>query len=153
MTAEHYIPQTLQTWSDPVVGSCEVCVCMIACFLRDGRSVWIECGQEESEVMWPSTRALHLTHLSEHTHTPWTHTRSSGQPMLRRPGSSWGFGALLKGTSVVVLRVERTLVIHSPPPPTIPAGPETRTRDLWVTSPTLSIRPILPPFSFTRDAR
>ncbi len=34
--------------------------------------------------------------------------------MLRRPGSSWGFGALLKGlTSVVVLKVERALVIHS----------------------------------------
>ncbi len=41
-----------------------------------------------------------------------THTRSSGQPfMLRRPGSSCGFGALLKGTSVVVLRVERALDI------------------------------------------
>ncbi len=54
------------------------------------------------------------THSSEHTHT-WTHTRSSGQPfMLRRQGSSWGFGALLKGTSVVVLRMERALVIHSP---------------------------------------
>ncbi len=26
-----------------------------------------------------------------------THTWSSGQPTLRRPGSSWGFGALLKG--------------------------------------------------------
>ncbi len=35
--------------------------------------------------------------------------------MLRRPGSSWGIGALLKGlTSVVVLKVERALVIHSP---------------------------------------
>ncbi len=34
---------------------------------------------------------------------------------LLLPGSSWGFGALLKGlTSVVVLRVERALVIHSP---------------------------------------
>ncbi len=44
-----------------------------------------------------------------------THTRNSGQPTLRRPGSSWGFGALLKGlTSVVVLKVERTLVIHFP---------------------------------------
>ncbi len=32
------------------------------------------------------------THSSGHTHTPWTHTRSSGQPfMLRHPGSSWGF--------------------------------------------------------------
>ncbi len=44
-----------------------------------------------------------------------TYTRSSGQPfMLRHPGSSWGFGVLLKGTSVVVLRVERALYIHSP---------------------------------------
>ncbi len=44
-----------------------------------------------------------------------THSRSSGQPMLRRPGSSWGFGASLKGlTSVVELKMERMLVIHSP---------------------------------------
>ncbi len=41
--------------------------------------------------------------------------------MLQRSGSSWGFCALLKGTSVVVLKVERALYIHSPPP-TIPAG-------------------------------
>ncbi len=61
----------------------------------------VTCGQ----VWWPilGICALHLTHPSEHTqqwthtHTPWTHTRSSWQPMLRRPGSSWGFGALLKG--------------------------------------------------------
>ncbi len=33
--------------------------------------------------------------------------------MLRRTGSSWGFSALLKGISVVVLRVERVLYIHS----------------------------------------
>ncbi len=31
--------------------------------------------------------------------------------------SSWGFGVLLKDTSVVVLKVERALYIHSPPPP------------------------------------
>ncbi len=44
-----------------------------------------------------------------------THTWSCGQPKLRCPGGSWGFGALLKGlTSVVVLKVERTLIIHSP---------------------------------------
>ncbi len=73
------------------------------------------------QVWWPILRifALHLTrpkctqtavntHTHTHTHTPWTHTRSSGQPfMLRRPGSSWGFGALLKSTSVVVLKEER----------------------------------------------
>ncbi len=34
-----------------------------------------------------------------HTHT---HTWSSEQPTLRRPGSSWGFGALLKGLTSVV---------------------------------------------------
>ncbi len=55
------------------------------------------------------------THTAVNTHTPWTHTRSSGQPfMLRHPGSSWGFGALLKGTSVMVLKEERALYIHSP---------------------------------------
>ncbi len=38
---------------------------------------------------------------------------------------SWGFGALLKGlTSVVVLRVGESAG-HSLPPPTFPAGPET----------------------------
>ncbi len=31
-----------------------------------------------------------------------THTWSSGQPTLRRPGSSWGFDALLKGLTSVV---------------------------------------------------
>ncbi len=33
-----------------------------------------------------------------------THTWSSGQPMLQRPGSSWQFGALLKGLTSVVVR-------------------------------------------------
>ncbi len=36
--------------------------------------------------------------VDTHTHTPW----SSGQSTLRRPGSSWGFGALLKGLTSVV---------------------------------------------------
>ncbi len=39
------------------------------------------------------------THPEQWTHT---HTWSSGQPALRRPGSSWGFGALLKGLTSVV---------------------------------------------------
>ncbi len=30
-----------------------------------------------------------------------THTWSSGQPTMQRPGSSWGFGALLKGLTSV----------------------------------------------------
>ncbi len=37
-----------------------------------------------------------------------THTWSSGQPTLRRPGSSWGFGALLKGLTSVVDNTRRS---------------------------------------------
>ncbi len=84
------------------------------------------------------------THSSEHTHTPWTHTRSSGQPfMLRRPGSSWGFGALLKGTSVVVLRVERALDIHSPHLQYLPAR-DSNSQPFDYESDSLTIRPRLP---------
>ncbi len=64
------------------------------------------------------------THSSEHTHNMNTHPEQWAAIYVP---ISWGFGALLKGTSVVVLRVERALYIYSPPP-TIPAGPETRTR-------------------------
>ncbi len=47
-------------------------------------------------------------------------------------GSSWGFGALLKGlTSVVVLKVEESTG-HSLPQPTIPDASETQTYNLWV---------------------
>ncbi len=106
----------------------------------------------QSEVKWSDIRPSMVTHTrnlcsafdpskvhthsSEHTHTHtlWTHTRSSGQPfMLRRPGSSWGFGALLKGTSVVVLKVESTFT----PPTYNSCRPETRTCNLPITSPTL----------------
>ncbi len=83
------------------------------------------------------------THSNEHTHTPWTHTRSSGQPfMLRRPGSSWGFGVLLKGTSVVVLKVERTLDIHSPHLQSLPAR-DSSPQPLGYESNSLTIRPRL----------
>ncbi len=43
------------------------------------------------------THSTEHTHTHTHTHrehTPWTHTRSSGQPFFLR--SSWGFGALFK---------------------------------------------------------
>ncbi len=83
------------------------------------------CKKSECDVTWPSTVTHTLNSGSAfnpskvhtqwtHTHTPWTHTRSSGQPVLRRPGSRWGFGVLLKGTSVVVLKVERALYIPTP---------------------------------------
>ncbi len=84
------------------------------------------------------------THSSEHT--PWTHTWSSGQPfMLWRPGSSWGFGALLKGTSVVVLRVERALYIHFPHLQFLPAR-DSNWQPLDYESDSLTIRPRLPKY-------
>ncbi len=76
------------------------------------------------------------THTAVNTHTPWTHTRSSGQPfMVRRSARSWGFGALLKGISVEVLRVERALYIH--PPFYNSCWTETRTHKRSIMSPTL----------------
>ncbi len=62
-----------------------------------------------------------------------THTWSSGQPTLRRPGSSWGFGALLKGlTSVVDTSCQSW---DSNPQPRVTSG---------FKSNALSIRPRLP---------
>ncbi len=69
-------------------------------------------------------------------HTPWTHTRSSRQPFR-------GFCALLKGTSVVILKVERECCTFTPPTYNS-YRPETRSRNLWVTSLTLTIRTRLP---------
>ncbi len=72
----------------------------------------VVCGQ----VWWPilGICPLHLTHPSAHSQQ-WTHTWSSGQPYCGTRGAVGGIGALLKGlTSVVVLKVERALVIHSP---------------------------------------
>ncbi len=51
-----------------------------------------------------------------------THTWSSGQPTQRRPGSSWGFGALLKGLNSVVDNSCRSRDSNLQP---------------WITSPTL----------------
>ncbi len=86
------------------------------------------------------------THTAVNTHTLWTHTRSSGQPMLRRPGSSWGFGALFKGlTSVVVLKVERALDIHSPHRQFLP-DPRLEPASSGYKSDALSIRPRLPDY-------
>ncbi len=72
-----------------------------------------------------------------HTHSS-EHTRSSGQPlMLPCPGKRWRFGALPKGTSVVVFKVERA--VHSLPPP---AGPRLL-QPLDYESNSLTIRPQL----------
>ncbi len=90
---------------------------------------------------WPilGICALQLTHpkcthtaVNTHTHTLWTHTRSSGQPfMLRRPGSSWG------------LKVERALDIHSPHLQFLPAR-DSNSQPLDYESDSLTIRSRLP---------
>ncbi len=59
------------------------------------------------------------TDSSEHTHTythTHTHTEQWAAFMPRHPRSSWGFRALLKGTSVVVLKVESYTFTFTPPP-------------------------------------
>ncbi len=94
-----------------------VCACACVCYLIIVENAWkwhdirpsmVTHTQNLCSAFNPSK--VH-THSSEHTHT---HTRSSGQPFMQRLGNSWGFGGLLKSTSVVVLRVERALYIHSP---------------------------------------
>ncbi len=108
----------------------------------------VTCGQ----VWWPMLGicALHLTHPSVHTqqwvvnkHTH-THTVNTHQELwaainAAAPGEQLGVRCLAQGNlSRGIEGGERALYIHSPPtPPTIPAGAETRTCNLWVTSPTL----------------
>ncbi len=47
------------------------------------------------------------THTAVNKHIMNTHPEQWAAVLLQHPGSSWGFGALLKGlTSVVVLKVE-----------------------------------------------
>ncbi len=77
-------------------------------------------GRGRGSGVWPSM-VTHTRNLSSAFNpSKCTLTAVNTHPeqwaaMLRRPGSSWGIGALLKGlTSVVVLKVERALVIHSP---------------------------------------
>ncbi len=62
--------------------------------------------------------------------------------MLWCSGSSSRFGALLKGTSVVVLRVERALYIHSPHLQFLPAR-DLNSQPLDYESDSLTIRPRL----------
>ncbi len=68
----------------------------------------------------PGLCSIKCTHPSAHTQQ-WTHTPLHRHLCCGTQGAP-GFGALLKGTSVVVLKVERVLYIHSPLP-TIPVGP------------------------------
>ncbi len=73
------------------------------------------------------------THSSEHTHT---HPELWAAIYSAAPGEQLGVRCLAQGhLSHGIEGGESTG--YSLPPPTIPAGPETRTRNLWITSPTL----------------
>ncbi len=153
MVNDSYLPVCLRTFGDiqyntsykilsaSRLGVVSYCLCVenptknkSLWSLNKVKEVNVTCGQ----VWWPILRNMcsafnpsKCTHTAVNTHREHTHTHTPGAV------GSWGFGALLKGlTSVVALRVEESAV-HSLPPPTIPAGPETRTRSLWVTSTTL----------------
>ncbi len=53
-------------------------------------------------VTYTITQSITSSEISAFYPSKCTHTWSSGQPTLRRPGSSWGFDALLKGLTSVV---------------------------------------------------
>ncbi len=95
--------------------------------------------------IYPSKVRTH-TQQWTHTHTPWTHTRSSEQPfMLWRWGAVGGPVPCSRAPRYGIEGGERTF--YSLPPPTIPAEPETRTRNPDYESDFLTIRPWLPQYS------
>ncbi len=76
------------------------------------------------------------THISEHTHTMNIHPEQWEAIYAAAPGEQLGVQCLAQGhLSHGIEGAESD--VHSLPPPTIPAGPETRTRNLWITSLTL----------------
>ncbi len=91
--------------------------------------------------MWPSmvTHTLNLcsainqskvhTHSSEHTHTVNTHPDQWAAIYAAAPGEQLGVGCLAQGHLSRGIEGGESAV-NSLPPPTIPAGPETRTHNL-----------------------
>ncbi len=96
-----------------------------SCMFRDRlcHSTGRKCAFESEKVTWhmakysdPCSEFVFYNLPIQSAHTQqWTHTH------LRRPGRGWGFCASLKGTSVMVSRVERALFIHSPHLQSLPA--------------------------------
>ncbi len=84
------------------------------------------------------------THSSKHTHTVNTHPEQWAVNAAAL-GSIRGFGALLKGSSVMVLRVERVLYINQPPPPQFLPDRDSNSLPLDYEGDSLTIRPWLPP--------
>ncbi len=95
------------------------------------------------QVWWPILGICALrfnpskvhTHSSEHTHCEHTPGAVGSHLCYGARGAVGGSVPCSRAPSVVVLRVERALVIHSPTYNS--CRPETRTRNFWITSPTL----------------
>ncbi len=103
------------------------------------------------QVWWPILEicAMHLTHPSAHTqqwvvntHTVNTHPEQWAA-IAPAPGEQLGVRCLAQGHLSHGIEGGESAV-HSQSPPSIPAGPEIRTHNLWITSLTLTIRPRLP---------
>ncbi len=76
------------------------------------------------------------THTAVNTHTMNTHPEQWAAIYAAAPREQLGVQCLAQEhLSRGIEGGERA--VHSLPPPTIPAGPETRTRNLSITSPTL----------------
>ncbi len=99
--------------------------------------------------MWPSM-VTHTRNLcsafnpSKCTHTVVNIHLEQWAANAAAPGEQLGVRCLAQGSHLSRGIEGGESAGYSLPPPTIPAGPETRTHDLRVTSPTLSIRPRLP---------
>ncbi len=79
--------------------------------------------------------ALQLTHPNTHS-SEHTHPEQWAVIYAAAPGEQLGVQCLAQGHLSRGIEGGESAV-HSLPPPTIPAEPETRTRNLWITSLTL----------------
>ncbi len=93
------------------------CVATSTLLLKWWKWKWLDMWPSMVTHTWNLCSAINPskvhTYSSEHTHTVNTHKEQWAAIYAAAPGEQ--FGALLKGlTSVVVLKVERALYIHSP---------------------------------------
>ncbi len=86
------------------------------------------CGQVWGPIH--GIRALHLTHPSAHTHTMNTHPEQWAAIYAVAPREQLGVRCLAQGSHFSCGIEGEESAVHSLPPPTIPAGSETRTHDL-----------------------
>ncbi len=68
------------------------------------------------------------------THTHREHTEQWAAIYAAAPGEQMGVQYLAQGSHLSRGIDGGESAVHSLPPPTIPAGPETRTHNLWITS-------------------